>query len=94
MAWGGVRAGYEHDTIESLTSEPAKMTPLVPPPVGLDAERFYGGGVLGAATGFRHVHVAVEVDVYYQSVTGTFADQRASIQGLSVVPASAIWWDF
>jgi hypothetical protein len=94
MVWGGARAGYEHDTIESLTSEPAKTTPLVPPPVGLDADRFYGGGVLGAATGFRHVHVAIEVDVYFQSIKGSYADQHASIQGVSVAPASAIWWDF
>jgi hypothetical protein len=93
MAWAGVRAGWEHTAIESLTSEP-KSPALGSPSIGLAADRFYGGGVLGIATGFRHVHVAVELDVAYQSVAGDFAGTHARVQGVTAAPATALFWDF
>jgi len=92
MVWIGARAGWEHDTIGALTTEGGPG--LGVPPIGLSADRFWGGGLLGAATGFRHVHVAVEIQAAYQSVHGTFAGTRATIEGVSLVPATALWWDF
>ncbi len=92
MVWFGARGGWEHDTIAALTSEPGPG--LENPPIGLSADRFWGGGVVGAATGFRHVHVALELDVAYETVSGSFAGTSATVSGVSIVPATALWWEF
>jgi len=92
MVWLGARGGWEHDTIAELTTEPGPG--LGVPPTGLSADRYWGGGVLGAATGFRHVHVAIEVDAAYESVSGSFGGTSATIAGVTIVPATALWWDF
>ena len=94
MVWFGARGGWEHDTIEELTSEPSAGPGLGVPPIGLSADRFWGGPVLGAAAGFRHVHVALEIDAAYETVSGTFGGTSATVSGISIVPASALWWDF
>ncbi len=90
MAWLGARGGWEHDTIEQVTSEPIPGSP----PATLTADRYWAGGVLGAAAGFRHVHVAVELDAQYESVTGSFEGVDATVAGFVLVPAGAVWWDF
>jgi hypothetical protein len=92
MVWLGARGGWEHDTISTLTTEPGPG--LDTAPTGLSADRFWGGPVLGAAVGFRHVHVALEVDASYQTVKGTFGGTTASVSGVAIVPAAALWWDF
>jgi hypothetical protein len=92
MVWFGARGGWEHDTIGSLTSEPGPGLGVAP--TGLTADRYWGGGVLGAATGFRHVHVALELDVSYESVSGSFGGTSATVDGVAIAPATAVWWDF
>lgn len=94
MVWLGARAGWEHDQIAELTSEPSQGAGLGVVPIGLTADRFWGGPVLGAAVGFRHVHVALEIDAAYETVNGSFGGTSASVSGVSIVPASALWWDF
>jgi len=91
--WTGVRGGFEHDNISDVTSEPKSVT-IGTPPLGLSADRFYAGGVLGVATGLRHIHVALEVAGYYENVSGTFNGGHAKTQGFSVIPATALWWTF
>ena len=59
-----------------------------------DVTRFWGGGLLGAAVGFRHVHVAMELDASYASITGDYGGTRAHIVGVSLAPATALWWRF
>ncbi len=93
MVWAGVRAGFEHDSIESVTSEP-KSTALGSTALRLAADRFYGMGVFGIGTGFRHIHVALELDLTYQSVAGDFNQTRVNVRGLTLVPATALWWNF
>ena len=93
MLWAGVRAGYEHDVIEQLTSEPKSVT-IGTPPTGLTADRFWAGGLVGLAAGFRHVHVALECDVAYQSVSGSYNATSVKVSGVTLVPASALWWSF
>lgn len=93
QAWAGARAGYERATIESLTSEP-KAVSLGTPPIGLEADRFWGGGLVGLAAGFRRVHVAVEIAAAYQSVKGTYNGSSVSVQGLALTPATALWVTF
>lgn len=93
MAWAGVRAGWEHAAIESVTSEP-KSSALGSPSIKLAAERFYGGGLVGVSSGFRHVHVALELNVAYQTATGDYNATHVNIHGLTLAPATAVWFSF
>ncbi|MFO0638338.1 MAG: hypothetical protein U0183_03940 [Polyangiaceae bacterium] len=90
--WGGARGGFERDSVGRLSSEPRDPVPGAP--LTLDATRFYAGGVFGLATGLRHVHVALELQVAYQTASGTFNGSSVSVSGLSVSPATALLWSF
>jgi hypothetical protein len=63
-------------------------------PITLSATRFWGGGLVGLAAGFRHVHVAMELDVSYATISGDFNQAHADVSGVSIVPATAVWWQF
>ncbi len=91
--WFGPRGGFERLSIETLTSEPKEVAVGLPP-VSLAAPRWHAGGVLGIATGFNHVHVALEAGVSYQVVSGTYNANAETIRGLTITPASALWWTF
>jgi hypothetical protein len=93
QVWGGIRGGFERNVIEPLTSEPKAVT-LGFAPARLEANRYWGGGVVGLATGFHHVHVALELSVAYTAVNGSYAGTDASIGGVTLGPASAVWWSF
>jgi hypothetical protein len=93
MVWVGARGGLEHDDISEVRSVPKDVT-LGTPPVGLSATRYWGGGVLGLAVGFRHVHVAMELDAAYTSITGQYNGTHASVTGVALAPATALWWRF
>jgi hypothetical protein len=89
MVWAGGRGGWEHVDIGQVTSVPMSGSP-----VSLSATRFWGGGLLGVAGGFRHVHVALEIDVSYSSITGDYLGAHVEVAGLALTPAGALWWDF
>jgi hypothetical protein len=91
--WGGARAGFERDVVESLTSEPKAVT-LGAGPIHLEADRFWGGAVAGFATGFNHVHVALELSAAYQVVRGSYNATKVTVDGLTLAPATALWWSF
>jgi hypothetical protein len=91
--WTGLRAGWEHVDISDVTSEPKDVT-LGYPPVSLSATRFWGGALVGFSVGFRHVHVAMELDAAYATITGSYNQTQVTIGGLSLAPATALWWDF
>jgi len=91
-AWIGARVGYEHDTIQPR-GEQTVPAPSQPAPT-LAGDRVFVGGLLGVAMGFRHVHVALELEADYATVSGTFGGVSARVDGLSLTPASAVWWDF
>ena len=93
QAWAGVRGGWDHTSIEIVRSEPKPVTGQNAP-ISLAATRFYGGGLVGFAIGFRHVHVALELDVAYMHVDGAYNATQTSIDGIAISPASAIWWTF
>ena len=92
VAWAGVRGGWDHTGISALSTEPG--APTVDQPMQLTSDRYYGGGVVGFAAGFRHVHGALELDVAYQSVHGTFNQTSVTVQGVSLAPAAALWVSF
>jgi hypothetical protein len=91
--WAGPRGGFEHVTVETLTSEPKSVT-IGAPPISLEATRWNAGAVVGIATGFRHVHVAIEAGIAYQIVSGTYNGNEVTVRGLTITPASALWWTF
>ena len=91
--WGGARAGYEHDVVENLTREPKAVT-LGSGPIHLDADRYWGGGVVGLATGLGHVHVALELSAAYQVVNGNYNDNKVTVRGVTLAPATALLWTF
>jgi hypothetical protein len=93
MVWFGARGGWEHVDIDDVTSEPGSGQ-LGTPPIALSATRFWAGGLLGVAVGFRHVHVAMELDASYASVTGYYDETHAHVAGLTLAPAAALWWRF
>lgn len=91
--WGGARGGFERDVLETLTSEPKSVT-IGTAPIHLEANRYYGGGVVGVATGFNHVHVAIELSAAYQAVRGSYNENKVTVQGLTLAPSTALWWTF
>ena len=91
--WFGARGGFERDIVETLSSEP-KTTVIGNPAIRLEANRAWGGALLGIATGFNHVHVALEISAYYQVVSGSYNDTNVTVKGLTVQPATALWWTF
>jgi hypothetical protein len=93
MLWLGARGGYEHIDISDVTSEP-KSVVLGSQPIALSATRYWGGGLLGFAVGFRHVHVAVELDASYMNVSGNYASTHVTVDGLTLAPSTALWWRF
>jgi hypothetical protein len=90
MVWIGARGGWEQVSIDSAVSE----RPLGAAPLPLSATRFWGGPLLGFAVGFRHLHVAVEVDSAYGTVSGDFNGSHVQVSGIAVAPAAALWWRF
>ncbi len=93
IVWVGARGGGEHVDLRGGTGAPGSAGTTTAPS-SLSATRFWGGGLLGLAIGFRHLHVAMELDVSYATVTGDYNSVHAQIRGLTVAPASALWWRF
>ena len=89
-AWIGARFGYEHDVIRAPGSE----NPPTVAAAELVGDRFSIGGLVGVAIGFRHVHVALELEADYANVSGSFGNVSARVDGLALTPASALWVDF
>jgi hypothetical protein len=91
--WFGPRGGIEWVTVETLTSEPKSVT-IGTPPLHLDATRGYVGAVVGVQTGFRHLHVAIEGQVDYQIISGTYNGTTVNVGGVTITPATALWFTF
>jgi hypothetical protein len=95
MAWAGVRAGWENASISALSSTPQASAGAAPnTQVELTATRFYAGGLAGVAAGFRHIHVALEMDASYETVSGTYVSAQVTVSGLTLAPGAALWVDF
>ena len=93
MLWLGVRGGWEHVNVDLVRSEPKAVT-LGVPPISLSADRYYAGGLVGLAVGFRHVHVAIEVDAAYQAISGSYNQTQATVTGVTLAPGTAMWLTF
>jgi hypothetical protein len=61
----------------------------------VQARHYYGMLVAGLRVGFRHVHVAIELDAGYHRVDGSFktssgAESSTHVQQISLTPAGAL----
>jgi hypothetical protein len=93
--WVGARAGVEQidlSAVQALGGSSAAQAATAP--ISLSAMRVWGGGLLGLAVGFRHTHVAMELDICYANVAGKYGGTHASVAGATLAPASSLWWDF
>ena len=87
--WLGPRVGYEHLT---GNVDAGLLEPTAAPGAFLDLEgnHFWAGGLVGARVGFRHVHVALEVDAAWHHGQGSIGTFRGSFDQVSVAPAGAL----
>ncbi|MDP9037135.1 MAG: hypothetical protein M3O50_20240, partial [Myxococcota bacterium] len=93
LLWLGGRIGGEHIDLHSPETG-LSAGGLGGTSVSLSGTRLWGGALLGLAVGFRHLHVGMELDVSYASIAGDFNAVHVQIRGLTVAPATAIWWRF
>jgi hypothetical protein len=100
--WVGPRAGFEVFTGQVQLSDYMGGTPLY----AVTAYQLYAGITAGMRVGFRHVHVAIEVNASYHAANGSYqetmgangiaptAGASASVQQLSITPAGALEVNF
>jgi hypothetical protein len=89
--WLGARGGWEQVDLSLSASNSSTVGASAD---SMSATRLWGGGLLGLAVGFRHVHVAMEIDICYSTVAGDYGSTHARVAGLTLAPASAVWWSF
>lgn len=80
--WGGLRAGFE--VLAGSVTEAGRSG------TAFSARHVYGGGLLGLRAGFRHLHVAMELDVDYHHVSGSLGSTSGAIGGLALTPSGAL----
>lgn len=87
--WIGPRGGLELLRGRVLDSE---IGPVAGPATVLDASITHGfvGGVVGARVGFRHVHVALELDAAYHRVGATLGARTVTIDQVTLTPSGAL----
>jgi len=96
--WIGPRVGFEHlrgSVDATIVDDPATGGPA-PDGTSLDLEgnHFWAGGLVGVRVGFRHVHVALEVDAAWHHGTGSIGSLRGSFDQVSIAPAGALLLEF
>jgi hypothetical protein len=80
--WAGARGGFE------------KLTADTSPAAELDLQHWYGGGVVGLGLGFRHFHGAIELDGYYNNVSGSMGGADVRLSGITLTPAAGLTFSF
>jgi hypothetical protein len=83
--WGGFRGGFE--VLRGAVTEGSAAKEL-------SGRHLYAGFVAGLRVGFRHVHVALEIDGAYHFAGGTIGERAVGIEQLSLTPAGALTVSF
>ena len=102
--WFGPRGGFDILAGRLELGDPTSTTP--PSTTDVNARHFYGSLVLGMRVGFRHVHLALELDAAYHRVDGTYqltappmtttttpsvtTSRPVTMQQISLAPAGAL----
>jgi hypothetical protein len=97
--WFGPRGGFELFSGRTVLPDGSSAPPLV----DVGGKHFFGGLTAGARVGFRHVHLALEVNASYHAADGKFSPSpppsgpaqpppgsSSSLQQISVTPAGAL----
>jgi hypothetical protein len=79
--WAGARGGFELLSGNVGDAGTAR---------DVSVRHVYGGGLVGVRGGFRHVHVAIEVDAAYHRASGTIGPDERTIDGFVLTPAGAL----
>jgi hypothetical protein len=99
--WFGPRGGFELLSGRTQFADSTGMPELY----DVSGKHFYAGLTLGARVGFRHVHLALEVNAAYHHADGSFQTSASgstpagpstssSVQQLSITPAGALVVNF
>lgn len=80
--WAGARGGFEKLGADASSA------------IDLALQRWYAGPVVGLGLGFRHVHGALELDTYFQSVSGSFAGDDVRLSGVTLAPGAGLILSF
>jgi hypothetical protein len=89
--WVGPRAGFEALSGEVAMSQ-GQTDALVLSAVS--ARHFFGGFVVGVRGGFRHVHVAIEVDGAYHRADGSIRGASTGVGLFALAPSAALLMSF
>ena len=92
QVWLGARGGWEHVDLGQPSA--SGVSSIGVGVASLSATRLWAGGLVGVAVGFRHVHVSMEMDACYANVAGEYGGTHARVTGLTLAPASSVWWGF
>jgi hypothetical protein len=87
--WLGPRAG-----IEFLRGRAYDESQMLNGSVDASARHIFAGFVIGARAGFRHVHVALELDGAYHRADGSIGATSIGRNQLSLTPGGALLIDF
>lgn len=79
--WIGPRGGFE-----SMSGDVALSR--------VSARHFFGGFVVGVRGGFRHVHVALELDGAYHRADGTLVGAPTGVSLFTLAPSGALLFSF
>ncbi len=89
--WLGPRGGFEalsgHLAVSS--GQPDTLTLA-----DVKARHFFGGFLVGVRGGFRHVHVALEVDGAYHRADGSILGASAGVGFFAIAPSGALILSF
>lgn len=90
-AWFGARGGFDRVSLENVSTDPR---PGVAEAVVLEADRLSLGAVVGGALGYRYLHVGLELQAGFISISGRYNETAAKVSGLAITPATALSWTF
>jgi hypothetical protein len=93
--WFGPRGGFQILGGRIQLGDDASAMPSI---YDIHGKHFYAGLTAGARVGFRHVHLAVELNASYHAADGTFSPSimgmgtagASNVQQLSLTPAGAL----
>jgi hypothetical protein len=89
--WVGPRAGFEALNGHIAASQGQADTPTLS---DVSARHFFGGFVVGVRGGFRHIHVAIEVDGAYHRADGSIGGSSTGVGFFSLAPSGALLISF
>jgi hypothetical protein len=82
--WAGARGGAERIGAWSSSGEASSLA----------LTHWHAGGTAGLAMGFRHIHVALELESAYHGVEGKFGTAEVEVHGVTLTPAGGLLFTF